>query len=193
MRGACYCAHSLPGYKLREGPREEAIIVLRTHSLITRTGYSRTPGYTLQNQRPQGNRSTPFLCPGPFWMPTPQTLSLIMSAYPSGEARVTGWSAGLRVCWEEPSCSQSSALGLVFQAHTHSCILEQVPDTRLCWLSRYFPFIAVMRFNIFPEITSESVLGYGTRVTLACRERDFSKHACTHVHVSHTSVPWGMG
>lgn len=84
MWGACYCAHSLPDYKLREGPREEAIMVQ-----ITRTGYPRTPGYTLQNQRPQGNRSTPILCPGPFWMPTPQTLPSIISVYPSGEASGT--------------------------------------------------------------------------------------------------------
>lgn len=43
---------SLPDYKSREGLREDDIIVLRTHSLITRTGYPRTTGYTLQNGRP---------------------------------------------------------------------------------------------------------------------------------------------
>lgn len=109
-------------------------------------------------------------------------------------------STEVRAFWEDPllfstelSYSQSSALGLVFQTHTHSCILEHVPDTRLCWLSQYFPFIAVMRFNIFPEITSKSVLGYGTRVTLACRGKGFSKHEGTHVHISLTSVPWGVG
>lgn len=49
-----------------------------------------------------------------------------------------------------------------------------------------------MRFNIFPEITSESVLGYGTRVTLACSEKDSSKHACTHVLISHTQLCLGV-
>lgn len=34
-------------------------------------------------------------------------------------------------------------------------LFERVPNRHLCWLRQYFPFIAVMRFNIFPEITSE--------------------------------------
>lgn len=49
---AYFWANSLPDYKSREGLRGDDIIVLRTHSLIIRTGYSRTTGYTLQDRRP---------------------------------------------------------------------------------------------------------------------------------------------
>ena len=57
----------------------------------------------------------------------------------------------------KPTDSQAAPLRrLEFQTYTNIPMLfKPVPNRHLCWLRQYFPFIAVMRFNIFPEITSE--------------------------------------
>lgn len=104
---------------------------------------------------------------------------------------VTGWPTEARGFWETLSVLFHGAPGLGFQAHTHSCILEHVPDTRLCWLRQYFPFIAVMRFNIFPEITSEKCAWMWNTCDLSKQGQGFLK-ACTHTR-AHTTYICALG
>lgn len=111
--------NSLPDYKFREGLREDDIIVLRTHSLITRTGYSRTTGYTLQNGRPGQGAINPSSAQA-LSLPSLQILSSFLSVCPSRDASgtwvqqsVTDYSAEVRVFWEDSlhPFLQSPAIG----------------------------------------------------------------------------------
>lgn len=80
---------------------------------------------------------------------------------------------------------------LEFPTYTNSpVLLRRAPNRHLCWLRQYFPFIAVMRVNIFPEITSEKCAWILNTCDPDIRgERLFQTHAhtCTREHARRAS------
>lgn len=76
---------------------------------------------------------------------------------PDGQAQCGAFGNGPSVPLLEATHGQAAPLRrLEFQTYTNIPMLfKHVPNRHLCWLRQYFLFIAAMRFNIFPEITSE--------------------------------------
>lgn len=84
-------------------------------------------------------------------------------------------------------CQAAAPRRLEFPTYTNSpALLKHAPNRHLCWLRQYFPFIAVMRVNIFPEITSEKCAWILNTCDPDIRgERLFKTH-------THTCVPTSM-
>lgn len=80
---------------------------------------------------------------------------------------------------------------LEFPTYTNSpVLLRRAPNRHLCWLRQYFPFIAVMRVNIFPEITSEKCAWILNTCDPDIRgERLFQTHTHTRVRASTPAAP----
>lgn len=80
---------------------------------------------------------------------------------------------------------------LEFPTYTNSpVLLRRAPNRHLCWLRQYFPFIAVMRVNIFPEITSEKCAWILNTCDPDIRgERLFQTHTHTRVRASRPAAP----